>query len=384
MKRCALVRITAVLLSGIAILFSSANLLFAAAPQNNSTSTKNTSAANAVGKLYVLNVWGTDAEDYKNFLDCMASQFDPSMWGSGLKPDSEYPGENGPGKKVGFCAEFITLFGKDSYEKEKKGRANFIANGIVKDYSDQIDIATNKNVLDKCRYIGQKAGKNDVIFVYMCCHAKTAKLDGDNKRYHILFPGIKKLSEMENNENGIKRSDIIKALNPEKHRLVVLITDSSARAVDKPVQFPVPYTPSSIWMFHNNRLWLLLRTNTGLIDWNSTSPFGGFDKQGELASFYQPYSIFDQAFFYAFEDIDPNINSISISEFYKGLKEQLSSKFLYYSKTDKTEYGSEIIKTGCAAFDNQATQTLFDFKGLGYVIDDKIGSNIDNDKSTGH
>lgn len=341
--------------------------------------TENAPSAEAVGKLYVINVWGTDANDYKNFLGCMVNQFNPSMWGSGLKPDSVFPDRDERGSKVNFCAEFITLLGKDSFEREKEKREKLNALDAVKDYSNEsIDVSTNKNVLEKCRYVSQKAGKNDVIFVYMCCHAKTAKLDGDNKRYHILFPGIKDISEMEDNNNGIKRSDIIQALNPEKHRLVVLITDSSAREADKPVQFPESFSPSSIWTFRNNRLWLLLRTNVGLVDWNSTSPFGGFDKQGELAAFYQPYSIFDQSFFYAFEEIDPDVNSITTSEFFIGLKEKLASNFSYYKKNDKTEFGSEIIKTGCAAFGNQPTQTLFDFKGLGYVVDKSDENNTDS------
>ena len=298
---------------------------------------KEASTTDEVGKLYVLNVWGTNASDYKTFMNSMKGDFETSMWGSGLKPDSEeYDPVKEQNVKVNFCEEFITLSGEK---------------------------ATNKNVLETCRSISKKAKKNDVIFVYMSCHAKTAKLDGDNKRYHVLFPGIKELSEMENNENGIKRSDIIQALNPDKHRLVVLITDSSARSADSPVLFPTPMSPSSIWMFQNNRLWQLLRTNTGLIDWNSTSPFGGNDKQGELASFVRFESIFDHAFFYAFEGIDPKISRISTSEFFNGLKEQLAAEF----KTCKKDDGR--IKTDCAAFDNQPTQTLFDFKGLGYVID---------------
>ncbi|MBQ3348904.1 MAG: hypothetical protein IJG38_00770 [Thermoguttaceae bacterium] len=343
------------------------------------TAAEKAPSAETVGKLYVINVWGTDASDYKNFLDCMANQFSPTMWSSGLKPDSEFPGNSKPGSKINFCAEYITLLGKASFERENQSREKMNSSGIVKDFSNEtIGIATNENVLEKCRYVSQKAGKNDVIFVYMCCHAKTAKLDGDNKRYHLLFPGIKDISEMKDNNNGIKRSDIIQALNPEKHRLVVLITDSSAREIDKPVQFPKSFGPSAIWTFHNNRLWLLLRTNVGLVDWNSASPFGGYDKQGELAAFYQPYSIFDQSFFYAFEEIDPDVKSISISEFFNGLKEKLALKFKYFKKNDKSEFGSEIIKTGCAAFDNQQTQTLFDFKGLGYAVDESDENNSDS------
>ena len=314
------------------------------------------STTDEVGKLYVLNVWGTNASDYHNFLGCMENQFDSSMWGSGLKPDSkQYDSVNDKTVKINFCEKFITLSGEN---------------------------ATNKNVLETCSRIGKEAKKNDVIFVYMCCHAKTARLNEDNKRYHILFPGIKNLSEMQDNDNGIKRSDILQALNPGSHRLVVLITDSSARSIESPVDFPTSMTPSSIWMFQNNRLWLLLRTNTGLIDWNSTSPFGGYDNKGELAAFYQPYSIFDQSFFYAFEGIDTDIRSISTSEFFNGLKEKLSTKFQHCKNNNKTEYGVEIVKTGCSAFDNQPTQTLFDFKGLGYVTDNNEMEELDDDNDT--
>lgn len=299
--------------------------------------------ADEAGKLYCLEVWGGGDDMAQYVAVCQFHYFfikqRTGISKTSMSRESDY---------VNFCSEEIIL--------AKRNESRF----------------TNDDVLEACRYFGQKAGKNDVIFVYMCCHAKTARLDGDSKRYHVLFPCINDVSDMDNFKNGIKRSDIIKALNPQAHRLTVLITDASTCDKDnsaKPVKRYFPLD-RGIGFFGNNRLITLLQTNTGLIDWNSTSPLGGLEKQGEYISIYQfgrggsfdsapsPRNIFMEAF-QSYSCGEPDKKSISAQEFFVGLKKELAEEF------DQSK--NNVNESDKATYSNQPTQTLFNFKGLGYV-----------------
>lgn len=352
MKPCVSTRSIAVLLSGIAILFSFTNLLFADAPQKKSSTTEE------VGKLYVLSVWGTNAEDIHDSVETIQNRFKYAMEAGGLNLKSQSDPDN-------FVQEFIMLSGKD---------------------------AAKDNVLKTCRSINKKAQKNDVIFVYICCHGITKRINGDNKRYHILFPGVKTSAQMQNiKEYGILRSEILEALNPDKHRLVVLITDAGTRDNDEQI-IKYPGDPKAFACYdpgylmreeaEQNLLRNFLRTNTGLIDWNAASPFGGKDGQGEQSPFYRMAQVHEGVFFSALMSLTlDDKRSLSKAKLFKELNNRLNKSFKFISDSNSI---LDDVKNSNPIFSNQPTQTLFDFKGRGYVVDKTDNDSIDNCQNTKH
>ena len=310
-----------------------------------------------VGKLYVLTVWGTNAEDLRKYGVYFKEAFDRSMWTAGIGPYNNSVNTQGEN----------TI---DPVTNQRMDRVDFLA--YYKSLSG--NEASNANVLRYCREISQRAQKNDVIFVYFCCHGNTMNINGDNKRYHVLFPEIYGRDEMSRAENGITRTDIINALNPDAHRLTVLITDTCTKRQDQFTE-NVPYRlPSPALMGPQvTNLWLLLRTNKGFINWSSTSPLGGFDEDGELSIILpptgpvnsdgrvtgMPFGVFYSAFHYAFR---PNTgNSLSSSEFFYNLREA------QYSAYQEAKQNAGRSARRSDMFRNQNTQTLFDFKEVGYV-----------------
>lgn len=307
---------------------------------NAAQSDNDSSASNLVGKLYVLSIWGTNADDLHNSLEQLQHRFVFTMQVSGLNLESEFD----PDK---FVKEFVLLSG---------------------------DKASKQNVLETCRSISQRAQKNDVIFVYMCCHGITKCIDGSNKRHHVLFPGIKSVDQMQDIEKyGIIRSELIKALSPEKHRLVALITDAGTRSQDEQVITRQPDNPNVVVCYDPgylrrkpselNPLRIFLQTNSGLVDWNSTSPLGGKDGQGEQSPLFQMAQEHEGVFFMSLMSFTiENNNPISKAAFFNDLKNRLSNNYEFNAKIEDN-------KKSNAIFTNQPTQSLFDFNGQGYVTE---------------
>lgn len=327
----------------------------AKAESDEMTNASNKPSANKVGKLYVLSIWGTNASDIQKSLTDIQNRFEIGLEVCGLTRDSRYNADK-------FVQEFISLSG---------------------------DKASKKNVLDTCKSIGKQAQKNDVILVYMCCHGITKRLDGDNKRYHVLFPGIKTVDQMQNiEEYGILRSEILEALNPESHRLVVLLTDAGTRENDEQVLIFKPQDDGLIVDFffpylrnppsEDNPIRTFLSTNTGLVDWNSTSPFGGKDGLGEQSPYYQNFHIYQGVFSDELSTFAVNDKKcFSKSRFFNELKTRLAKAFERRTEDiDPKEVDPRFyfpMKERNSIFKNQTTQTLFDFNGQGYVTDKKDG-----------
>ena len=394
-----------------------------------------------IGKLYVLTVWGTNSEDNKGFYAHFANEVRVSMQSFGMCPVWNQTGGGGIpygqpidtsdpentalkaslktldetpetfiGEENAFCAEYITLKG---------------------------DTATNENVLEKCRYISQKAQKNDVIFVYMCCHGNTKTIG--NQRHHVLYPAAVDTTDLEDIEKGLKREDIVQALKENEHRLTVLITDSCARRQDQSAllardryQFARPCAAAEGAIL-TCRLEMLLRTNTGFINWNSAAPKGSINDEGEFTFYYQPVkdpdgkdlesngivvggeptgSFFGPWFEYAFNIVnirakypykivdlekdapsdneqadDQNViipdeaqrqtiiasNRLETSRFFEELKAKVRDNYADWKRDPQ-------ITTDLNEIVSQPTQTLFDFEDKGYVI---VEGDIDIDNVEG-
>ena len=304
-------------------------------------------ALNNLGKLFVLSIWGTNAN---KDLSILQKAFDQKMSLSGLNLDSNFDPD-------GFVADYITLSGNK---------------------------ASKKNILEACRSINRRAQKNDVIFVYICCKGLMKELhENDKKRYHVLFPEIKSAKQIENvNDYGVLRSDIIKTLTQNDHRLVVLITDAdttheiSAIMCDEDSSDSVPIAPAagscndSYYFFTpsstDSRLRVFLRTNIGLIDYNSHSPSEGLWGIGGVSVFTKnsqgmPNSPFFNAFMTSFILTDKT--SMPKSEFFNDLELNLS---------ENANFDRPFPFRSTKLYRNPedpVSQRLFDFKGLGYVID---------------
>lgn len=297
-------------------------------------------SVNETGRLYVLSIWGTNANKE---LKTLQKLFDKRMTLSGLNLNSK----NDPDD---FVADYKMLIGEE---------------------------ATKKNILDACYSINMRATKNDVIFVYICCRGLMKKLNkNDNRTYHFLFPEIKNVEQLDNiDDYGISRSAIINALTKNEHRLVVLITDAdttgeksfihcdeneqegetlNSEAVDNDESFYY-FSPT----LTDCRLRVFLRTNVGIVDYNSTSPYEGFGRSGGVNAFFSnsqgmPNSDFFSAFMSCF--ILTNKTHISKSEFINDLKLNLS----------ENNYDCSRVHINS---DDIIGPRLFDFKGLGYIID---------------
>ena len=302
-------------------------------------------ALNSLGKLFVLSIWGTNAN---KDLSILQKAFDKKMSLSGLNLDSNFDPDN-------FVADYKTLTGNE---------------------------ASKKNILEACRSINRQAQKKDVIFVYICCKGLMRQLhENDNRSYHVLFPEIKSAKQTENiNDYGILRTEIIEALTKNEHRLVVLITDAdttheiSAIMSDDDSSDSVSIAPAagscddSYYFFSpsstDSRLRVFLRTNVGLIDYNSNSPFEGLWGMGGVSNITRnsqgmPNSPFFNAFMTSFILTDKT--SMPKSEFFNNLELNLSENANFdrpfpYKNTGPYRSTEDTI-----------SQRLFDFKGQGYI-----------------
>lgn len=302
-------------------------------------------AMSSLGKLYVLSIWGTNAS---KDLSVLQKAFDKKMSLSGLNRDSNFDPD-------GFVADYKTLTGNE---------------------------ASKKNILDACRSINQQAQKNDVVFVYICCKGLIKQLNENDKRsYHVLFPEIKSVKQIENvNDYGVLRSDIIASLTQNEHRLVVLITDADATHVksaimcDEDSSDSVPIASAagscddSYYLFSpsstDSRLRVFLRTNVGLVDYNSHSPYEGLWGTGGVSVFTKnsqgmPNSPFFNAFMTSFILTDKT--SMPKSEFFNDLELNLSENANFDRPFPYKNLGAY------RSTEDPISQRLFDFQGRGYI-----------------
>ena len=294
---------------------------------------------NNCGKLFVLSIWGTNAN---KDLIILQKAFDKKMSLSGLNLDSKNDPDN-------FVADYKTLTGND---------------------------ASKQNILKACRSINQQAQKNDVIFVYICCKGAMKQLhENDNRCYHVLFPEIKTAKQTENiNDYGLLRSEIIGALTQQDHRLVVLITDADTtqeiRVIEndenssgnipeesKDVSIDDSYyffSPSST----DSRLRVFLKTNVGLVDYNSNSPYEGqWGMGGENVFTKNTQGLPNSPFFNAFMTSFILTNETQIPK----------STFLNDLELNLSENANLGIPNSNRSSEDPISQRLFDFKGRGYI-----------------
>lgn len=322
-----------------------------------------------VGKLYVLSVWGTNDEKTGPTCKRFEQTFNSSMNKAGLTRTNN---------KGNFVAEYKTLDG---------------------------DNASKDNIIENCRSIHQKAGKDDVIFVYINCHGDTRRLKKeDQERQHILYPQMKYSTDINENFDkfALLRSDIINALSPNDHRFVVLITDTCASLFETKVKSlvenvaddpapaceagsnnnaacdPVPQNTDSLFR-------IFLRTNKGFVNWNSASPVGGVNNQGEnsweslinntaCGTFFNPF-----VYFINYQEIVDL--RISTSYYFNRLKSATAENFvqlkkrglmLKYSILPEDKSNIKKIKKDLMSIESdQATQTVYDFGDSGTVREDK-------------
>ncbi len=331
--------------------------------------------ADPTGKIYILNVWGTTNYEIGTSLQVMEKRFASVMSNQGLGEYSEEVGE------------YITLDGNPGRPK-----------------------ASKDNVLAQCRYLSEKATENDAIFVYIACHGSTKEIV-EGQREHVLYPGVVTASDGKNRfeKFGLLRSDVIKALNANKHRLVVLITDScsvkehiASEVLDSPLiksfakrsayELEAAYDESqSDTDITQSYLKNFLMNGEGFVNWNSCSPVGGNKREGEesIAIVIKDGEVFSP-FFEAFLETSTyqvRYNErVSRDNYFVGMKKLLSRNFNNMKK-GQTKWGDyKYLKMAIQNQISQNTQTLYDFKESGVVTEyisdeDELDGNVPDEQN---
>lgn len=136
-------------------------------------------------------------------------------------------------------------------------------------------------ILSKCREISQKAGPDDVVFVYVLCHG--GHLKGSLEHSHFFIPTAKGTSGTSfSKEDYIYRKEIQDILEENEHRLNILITDTCGHVTSKKsvgsssrgILTKIPEFPAYDSIFNDF---------VGSININSTSWKGGSGQNGETA-----------------------------------------------------------------------------------------------------
>ena len=134
-------------------------------------------------------------------------------------------------------------------------------------------------ILKKCREVSEKAGPDDVVFIYVLCHGGHVK--GSLEHTHFFIPTALSADSW-TKDDIIYRREIQEILNENEHRLNILITDTCAHVTSKKsvgsskrgILSTVPEFPAYDSIFNDF---------VGTININSTSWKGGMGKKGEMA-----------------------------------------------------------------------------------------------------
>ena len=334
--------------------------------------------ADSTGKIYILNVWGTTNYDIGTILQVMEKRFSDVMSNQGLGENNEDVGE------------YITLDGNPGHRSR----------------------ATKDEVLEQCRYLSQKATENDAIFVYISCHGSTKEIDG--QREHVLYPGVITATDAKNRFDrfGLLRSDVIKALDVNKHRLVVLITDScsvkeqiASEVLDSPLiknfaamkaydlEATYDASLSDLTDVPQSYLKNFLMNGEGFVNWNSCSPVGGNKREGEksFAILLEDGDVFSPFFEAFLESSTYQIrynDRVSRNNYFDGMKILLSRNFSKMKKGGQIKWGDNKILSlnNVEKAIDQNTQTLYDFKESGVVTEyisdeDELDGNVPDEQN---
>lgn len=138
---------------------------------------------------------------------------------------------------------------------------------------------TRDEILKKCREVSEKAGPDDVVFIYVLCHGGHVK--GSLDHTHFFIPTALS-ADYWSDDDVIYRREIQEILNENEHRLNILITDTCAHVTSKKsvgsskrgILTTIPEFPAYDSIFNDF---------VGTININSTSWKGGMGKKGEMA-----------------------------------------------------------------------------------------------------
>ncbi|MBR4752889.1 MAG: hypothetical protein IK077_14125 [Thermoguttaceae bacterium] len=241
----------------------------------NAESRPNDSARNSngeIGKIYMLTVWtgtardatkenndpGTPSRDYdfKLMVESSREFFESNLGAIGLDASG--------GDKDVF-GEYVVLSGADT---------------------------TPQKIVDVISDLASKAGENDALFVYILSlyggtavqetrynEALSNAADLEDERDHFIMPLID--SATINAQDSILRSNLLYWMRSRKHRLDVLITDSSSSSspfvipcemlADVPLAYDASANPALL-NSANKAFRYLLTHASGAYSWNSTNP----------------------------------------------------------------------------------------------------------------
>ena len=294
-------------------------------------------------KIHVLFVWGTNATDTRTNVEVSKRNVEDAMRNIGIREGGKY------------IASFTSLSGDDAHPKK---------------------------ILEHCQRMAQEAGPDDALFVYIlshgcCVYPKNAPETKENL-IHGLSPLASDAEHMNLRVVGIRRSSIIKAMKSGSHRLNVLITDSSScffesssngaeplsfnyndRSIDYVLELCSQYEDDSSSDSVNSLMSILLNCG-GTINWNSTSPFGGYSQIGEWSIGNNEGTLFTQAFIKVAGKRMKSSSQPSVDAFFN----QLGSSLVDTFKEAKRNAFSTV---GSIVFMNQSRQTLTEFDDNGCV-----------------
>lgn len=269
------------------------------------------------------------------------------------------------------------------YEAVRPSHCNFFCKSL------EGQDAHPKNILAACDEFSRKAGKNDVVFVYVLCHGGQTDDSWANqhsdikKRVHFLSPIAGKADDLKANEIGIRRASIMLKLKENPHRLDILITDSCTGKI--PTASPKPLVRHVFLRPETTKLAKILDEGKGTINVNSTDP--DYDRgEGQLALGWLPFiddvngkRLTGEAYFEA-ASIRPNAGTVfgnafskiiteksdekyTLDDFCDELKKRLDDKF-----QETIEYLDSQGDKSVQVFIRQGTQTLCKFNRFGQPV----------------
>lgn len=182
-------------------------------------------------------------------------------------------------RTVKTTEEYLMKFFADIQKKWKKDDEK---SGKIRSFSIESlygSKTSRDEILKKCREVSEKAGPDDVVFIYVLCHGGHVK--GSLEHTHFFTPTALSADSW-TKDDIIYRREIQEILNENEHRLNILITDTCAHVTSKKsvgsskrgILTTVPEFPAYDSIFNDF---------VGTININSTSWKGGMGKKGEMA-----------------------------------------------------------------------------------------------------
>ncbi len=219
-------------------------------------------------------------------------------------------------------------------------------------------------ILQKCTEISQKAGPDDVVFVYALCHG--AHEVGNQEHKHFFVPTAKDSGDNSfSEEDKIYRKEIQDILNENEHRLNILITDTCGHVTPKKsvgsssrgILKTIPKFPAYDSIFNDF---------VGSININSTSWEGGFNNKGETAIGSSDYgTAFTRALISTMNEEAPP-SRFTKPKFLETLQEETNQSFNELKRSFEKNGDSMYI-----FISDQETQNVSEYDEDGNAVDRK-------------